>query len=376
MGLYGGSQDIPTEVNRDTLHYWNWIKQKGLYPQLKADFDAEFGGPKGAAPLACKLSVLPPEATSEAFAAQQTIQFLKSPQSKKQPFLAWSTFYRPHQPYTPQKKYVDQIDFSAIKLPSTLCQKAEELPPGLCRFRKSENRPWNFATADEAAYRTFIGYYIALVHEIDDHIQSILKVLEEEGLAKDTIIVYSSDHGDFVGNHGLVEKMALWHNFYEDTLHVPLIFNWPGHIGQGLVRPDLVELVDIYPTLLSLCGIPAPAGYPLAGRDLSATLLHESSVGRKYAISENWTQACVISNRFKYGKWLNSPDPKLDYRTWGNMLNDRVSDPNEVTNLINDSAHVATVKEMEASLEEWLDKTDDTGRREFYTRRKIPYLRA
>jgi len=78
-------------------------------------------------------------------------------------------------------------------------------------------------------------------------------------------VVYSSDHGDFVGGHGLPEKQACGHNFYEETLRVPLIFNYPGKIASGAVRQDLVELVDLYPTLLDLCGI-APPERPATGR--------------------------------------------------------------------------------------------------------------
>ena len=370
-----GTQNLPTEMNRDTLHYWNWIKQVGLADQLKRDFDAEFGKLNGAAPLTCRLSALPPEATAEAFAARQTIDFLRSAQAKKQPFFAWSTFYRPHQPYTPQKKYADRIDFDSLKLPSTLWQKPEELPPGLCRFRKNKNLPWNLAETDEAGYRRYLGYYIALVHEIDDHIRSILDVLEQEGLAKNTIVIYASDHGDFVGNHGLVEKGSAWHNFYEETLRVPLIINWPGRVPSG-VRTDLVEMVDLYPTLLSLCDIPTPKNHALAGRDLAGALLHGGSVGRKFAVSENWSQISIIADRFKYGQWLSCHDPNRDYRAWGNMLTDRLSDPNEINNLVRDPAHASTLKEMETCLAGWLDQTDDSGRREFFTKHKVPYSKA
>jgi len=371
-----GTQNLPTEMNRDTLHYWNWIKQKGLAEQLKTDFAAEFGGPKGAATFTCRLSVLPPEATAEAFAAQQTVEFLRSAQAKKQPFFAWSTFYRPHQPYTPQKKYADRIDFDSLKLPSTLWQKPEELPPGLCRFRKNKNLPWNLGEADEAAYRRYIGYYIALVHEIDDHIRTILNALEQEGLAKNTIVIYASDHGDFVGNHGLVEKGSAWHNFYEETLRVPLIVNWPGHIPSGAVRTDLVELVDLYPTLLSLCDLGTKHSHPLPGRDLAGTLLHQTSVGRKYAVSENWSQATVIADGLKYGRWLNCPDPKLDCRTWGNMLVERSGDAHELNNLINNPEYAAPLKQLDAFLAEWADKTDDSGRREFFAKRKLVYSKV
>ena len=220
------------------------------------------------------------------------------------------------------------------------------------------------------------GYYIALVHEIDDHIRSILDVLEQEGLAKNTIVIYASDHGDFVGNHGLVEKGSAWHNFYEETLRVPFIVNWPGQIPSGVVRTDLVELVDLYPTLMSLCGIHAPKNFPLTGRDLTGTLLHQTSVGRRYAVSENWSQAAIITECFKYGQWLNCPDPKNDCRTWGNMLTERTSDPHEVKNLIGHPDLALPLKEMEGFLAEWTDKTDDTGRREFFAKYKIPYSKV
>jgi arylsulfatase A-like enzyme len=370
-----GTQNIPTEVNRDTFHYVKWIASKGLTAQYKHDWAAEFGGAQGAAPFTCRLSVLPPEATTEAFAAAQTIQFLRSDQAKKQPFLAWSTFYRPHQPYTPQKKYADQVDYSSLKLPETLSQNPDELPPGLKRFRELKNLPWDMGLANEAEYRTYIGYYTALIHEIDDHIQSILDTLKEEGLADNTIIIYAADHGDFVGNHGLVEKGAEWHNFYEDTLRVPLIVHWPAKISSG-VNTDLVELVDVYPTLLGLCGVPAPSDYPLAGRDLSETLLRHKPVGRQYVVSENWTQSCLIGDDFKYGQWLNCPAPKDDYRIWGDMLMQRSSDPHEKKNLIHDPAHTETLRQMRASLAAWMDKTDDIGRREFFERKHLPYTKA
>jgi len=372
-----GTQNLPTEMNRDTLHYWNWIKQKGLSDQLKKDWDAEFGGPNEAPMFTCRLSALPPEATAEAFAAWQTIEFLKSDKAKKKPFFAWSTFYRPHQPYTPQKSYADQIDFSALKLPSTLWQNSSELPPGLRDFRnRKSGNPWNLGMANEEDYRRYIGYYIALVHEIDDHIHSILDVLEKEGLADNTIIVYTSDHGDFVGNHGLVEKGAPWHNFYEETLRVPFLIKWPGKIPSGTIRKDLVELVDIYPTLLGLCGIDPPKDFPLAGRNLTETLLRQAPVDRKYAVSENWSQASIITDNFKYGQWLTPPDPKVDYRSWGNMLVERSSDPNEINNLVKNPAHAEKLKEMEGYLAEWIDKTDDSGRREFFDKQKVPYSKV
>jgi len=362
-----------TERN-DTLNYWTWIEQQGLMDRMMKDWNCEFGR-KEHTLLACGVSSLPPEATMEAFTARQTVEFLRSAKAKQQPFFAWSTFYRPHQPYTPQQKYIDQIDFASLRLPDSLRQDPRELPPELCATRLSSHGGcWSCADADETAYRRYIGYYIALVHEIDHHIHTILDVLEKEGLAENTIVVYSSDHGDFVGGHGLPEKQAGGHNFYEETLRVPLIFNYPGKIASGVVRQDLVELVDLYPTLLDLCGMTPPKSHSLAGRSLAETLRSQKPVGRKYVVSENWSQAAVITGDFKYGQWLQSGrGPKSDWRKWGNMLVERASDPSEVRNRIADPLLAAKSREMEGFLMEWVNKIDDSGRREFFEKSKIAY---
>ena len=231
----------PSEAH-DTLNYWTWIAQQNLTSQAEADFStagrkARKNGTETR--FGCGISALPPEATMEAFTARQTIAFLESPQAKKQPFFAWSTFYRPHQPYTPQKKYADPINYAALTLPRSLHQDPNDLPPGLKAARTRKDEGWDIGEATDDDYRRYIGYYIALVQEIDDHIGAILKTLDEQGLAENTIVIYSSDHGDFVGNHGLPEKQATLHNFYEDTLRVSPRHSLAGENsrGRGAPRP-------------------------------------------------------------------------------------------------------------------------------------------
>jgi arylsulfatase A-like enzyme len=356
--------DLKSEAH-DTLNYWDWVKAKGLTNQAKADFEVELGGPEHAAHFGCKISQLPPQATMEAFAAEQTIQFLKSPSAKQKPFFAWSTFYRPHQPYTPLQTYVDQIDFAGLRLPPTLRQNANELPPLVQNLRHRTTRPWDLASGDEASFRRYIGYYHALVREVDHHIGSILETLEQEGLAENTIVIYASDHGDFVGGHGLIEKAAAAQCYYEEVLRVPLLFHWPGKIASGQACPELVELVDLYPTIMELCELPLPPGLAFPGRSLAPTLLRQAPIGRKYVVAENWGQTTVIAADYKYGQWVNSPLSKYAERTFGNLLMQRSTDPGEVKNLIAERTATAALRQMQGYLAEWLTKTDDTGRREF-----------
>ena len=370
----------------DNINYWTWLKNRGLTEAYQYDFSAEWGNhaPRGplsppftkgeSATLCSRFSVLPPDGTSEAFIEQQIVQFLESDQARKQPFFAYCGFYRPHQPYTALHKYADPIDPAKLVLPATWKQNPDELPPWLAAWHKRTNKPWDMGDATEADYRTYLRCYLGLIEEIDDRIHHILDALEKRGFAENTLVIYSADHGDFAGNHGLVEKGIMGHNFFEDTLRVPFIFRLPGKIPAGVVRSDLAELVDIYPTLIELCGLSAPAGPAPAGRSLVKTLTRQEAHGRTFTVSENFSQATIITDNYKYGQWLNcSVYPENDYRSWGNMLMERSSDPHEIKNLIKNPAFAAKEKELQSQLESWIGQIDDSGRKDFFADKKQPY---
>jgi arylsulfatase A-like enzyme len=196
----------------------------------------------------------------------------------------------------------------------------------------------------------------------------VLKELERLGLAENTLVIYASDHGDFVAHHGMVEKCALGHNVYEDTLRVPLIWSWPGRLAQGQVRDDLVELLDLYPTVMELAGVERPAAAevpPLAGRSLVPTLTKGAAVGRRYAFSENWSQTTVIAERHKLGVWIDpTPShPQHDFRGKSpNFLFDRETDPLEVCNLSGRIEAVPVERELREALKAWDERTPSAGK--------------
>jgi arylsulfatase A-like enzyme len=215
-------------------------------------------------------------------------------------------------------------------------------------------------------YRRYIAYYYAQVSEVDDGIGQVLRCLDELGLRDNTIVVYASDHGDFIGRHGMVEKCAVGHNVYEETLHVPLIISWPRHFQANGSCESLVELVDLYPTLMELAGVTRPAGTPrLAGHSLVRTLKEGKPTGRPYAFSENWSQTTVIGERYKLGVWQD-PGPAYPKRDWRgktpDQLYDRVNDPGEVHNLCGAPEVAAVEKELREALAAWQEQTSDAGK--------------
>ncbi|MCD6288304.1 MAG: sulfatase-like hydrolase/transferase [Candidatus Hydrogenedentes bacterium] len=311
-------------------YYLDWIADRGQLDAYEGDSKGGFNSP-----LFSHVSKLKPENTVEAFTASKAIEALGKASKSGKPFFVWCSFQRPHQPYTPPKLWADMYDPARITLPASIHEPADHLPPHLNNWRNNPRMPWCGALAakDETMYRRFIAYYYSLVTEIDHHIGTILDELDRLSLRDNTIIIYTSDHGDFVGYHGMWEKCALGHNIYEDTLRVPLIFNWPAKIKPGRTRHDLVELVDLFPTVPEFTGITLPKNHRLVGRSLVPTLLNDTPVGRDYVISENWSQTTVITDRYKLGTWVETAFPNFDFRKFGDMMFDRERDPLELDNV-------------------------------------------
>lgn len=357
-------------------NYVMWIAEQGFAAEFARDWAAETDAEMGT-----RLSALGENYTMEAYTALHTMEMLRDYASSDQaaPFFCLASFYRPHQPYTPLAKYWNGYDRSAwgegtrlgssIVMPPTLRQPADELPKLLRNQRANLNNPWCLGRAaeDEQLYRNYISAYYALVEEVDYWIGQIFEVLEQTGLDENTIVVYCSDHGDFVGHHGMIEKAAAGHNIYEETLRVPLIFRWKNHLPAGVDRSGLISLVDLYPTLLDLAGVRSPSlRYPLQGISYKEHLLSGGPSPRSYVVSENWSQAAVISDRYKLGVWLEPPAVYAanDYRDFGNMLFDRTSDRYETRNLISDPRYADQVVSLMLDYEMFKARTDDIGKQE------------
>jgi arylsulfatase A-like enzyme len=369
--------------------YTEWVEEMGYGKEFASDWSAEFakGSPCSSyakesipiADLATRVSSLPENMTMEAFTAQLTIQMIKDQAQSEEPFFCWSTFYRPHQPYTPLKKYMDMYNVSewgtgringgAIRQPASLYEPKTNIPPMMQSIRDGGNKVWNVdkAFADEQLWRNYIGAYYALVTEVDHHVGEILRALDEAGLTNETIVIYCSDHGDFVGNHGMVEKAAAGQNVYEDILNIPLIIRYPGNKENGKHNGELVSLVDIYPTLVELLGLKIPdLKYPLQGESLVKTLLRGKPMKRKYFVSESWSQATVITKESKLGIMIDptSIHKNWDYRGFGDMYFERATDPLEMDNKIKDTNYQKEINILRRYYEEFVRTTPSTGKDE------------
>lgn len=355
---------INPKLDPSDENYWDWIKRRGQFDSHNRDFKESHQ-----ASLMAHISRTVAENRTTTYAADKSIGFLRRAKTEGKPFFCWSSFIFPHQPYTPLEQWARLYDPDKIKLPGNVDEPVENLPQRMREWRTRTSPPWNCGTAaiDHAIYLRYVAYYYALVSEVDHHIGRVLSALRDLDLTDNTIVIYTSDHGDFVAGHGMVEKCAVGHNVYEDTLRVPLIFHRPGEFAAGRTHDGLAELIDIYPTLLELTGIGRPDdGYDLPGRSLVPLLTGASMPPKPYVVSENWSQVTVIGPRYKLGKWI-TPPAKYGTWDWGKshpgMLFDRKNDPLEVNNLIKESYMSDVRLELDRLLAEWETRTPDDGKK-------------
>lgn len=369
--------------------YTEWVEEIGYGKEFAMDWSAEFG--KGSpcssfmdeefpiADLGTRISTLPENMTMEAFTTLLTKEMIKEQAICDRPFFCWATFYRPHQPYTPLKKYMELYNViewgegtkngSTIKKPDNFYEPTKNLPPLLQYQRNGGNKVWNMDKAfeNEQLWRNYIGAYYALVSEIDYCIGEILNALESAGIKNETIVIYASDHGDFAGNHGMVEKAAAGHNIYEDILNIPLIIKIPSKTPQGKRTAELVSLTDLLPTLIDLLDLDVPESkYRIQGESMAELILNNKSMNRKYVVSESWSQATVITKDYKLGMMLD-PTPvhkNWDYRSFRDMFFDMNNDPLEIKNMINEEKYHPVINDLKSYYKEFTEKIPSTDKDE------------
>ncbi len=175
----------------------------------------------------------PEHLTHSAFVAEETVSFLARHQHE--PFFCIAGFYAPHAPLNPPQRFVDLYDVDAMPLPH-------------------RNEDENLDDTSDAQWRKTVAYYYALVSHVDDQVGRILQALDRLGLRDNTIVVFTSDHGEYLGDHGRIGKSGP-----EDcSARVPLIVSYPQAFEPCGIRHELMEAVDIAPTLLDWCGVQAP----------------------------------------------------------------------------------------------------------------------
>lgn len=266
-------------------------------------------------------SGLPESAMESRYYADRAAEFFK--ENKSRPFGLVVSFYDPHAPF----QFPDNW-------PGT-CRPEQFTGTTLTEADRAE-QPAIFRGLSPEQFRGVAASYYSSVSFVDAQIGRVLDSLEAEGLAENTIVVFLGDNGYMLGEHGRLEK----HCFYEPSVLVPMLVRWPGRLPAGRVSTELVELIDVMPTMLDLAGLPVPPD--LDGRSLAGLALgREGSRGREAVFSEYTEneEAMVREDRYKLIVSTGRRQRMDGYATGGPLpaktvkLFDMKADPGESVNL-------------------------------------------
>jgi iduronate 2-sulfatase len=301
--------------------------------------------------LGSSLSFLAADGTDEeqtdGLVATETIKLLEA--NKDRPFFLACGFYRPHCPYVAPKKYFDLYPMAGVKLPDEPKDHRKLIPaPALASVT-----PYPLFGVTEDQAREALQAYHATISFVDAQLGRLLDALDRLGLADKTVVVFWSDHGYLVGQHGLWKKQSL----FEESARVPLIVYDPRAKGNGKACGRTVELVDLYPTLADLCGLTPPAG--LQGASLQPLLTAPGAAWDRPAFTQVWRGGfpghSVRTERWRYTEWDNG--------TKGAELYDHQADPHEWKNLAAAPEYADMVKELRVQIRRnWpADSFSNTG---------------
>ena len=215
-------------------HYADWVRAHG------SDLDT----------LRHSEDRVPPELHQTTWASECALEFLDQ-QEKGQPWLLNINVYDPHPPFIPPRAYADQFD--PAEMPGPHFQQSDLQQQAKLRavdFQDDIRTP-----LEHDAFRRQACYY-AMIAQIDDQLGRLLDYLDRQGIREDTVVIFTSDHGEALGDHGLMFKGC---RFYEGLVRVPLIFHCPNRLQSGLQSDALVELTDLSATLIELAGLQQPA---------------------------------------------------------------------------------------------------------------------
>lgn len=276
----------------------------------------------------------------EEFVARESIRFLKN-FGQKRPFLLVTSFLKPHDPFTPAERFWKMFRAADMKLPATWGKVDLSTVPRVIR----EKIEYNWATPElrdpEQAKRRIATYYSSLA-QIDDCVGKVLQALREFALEEDTIVLYTADHGDMLGAHGIWGKTV----FYEPSVGVPLLFRVPGLTAANSRCETPVSLVQVLPTLTELCGIPSPEridGTSFLGSLRNPDRTEETTIFAEHGLTSAHPGSMIRRGDDKYIYYLDEMPQLYNLRT----------DPNEMKNLALLPAYKEKASEMQQRLFAW-----------------------
>ena len=337
-------------------HYALWMEERGLH-----NWRDYFLQPTGHVKAQRRKWLIPERFHYNAWIAERSNSLLTQYHDAGQPFFLWASFFDPHPKYLAPEPWDTMYDPVEVSLPAATPGEHDSLPP---HFQLTQQANPDFSAWQEpngAGCHGFhshlhdrdelakdIACYYGMVSCMDKYIGQIIDKLDALGLAENTLVVFTSDHGHYYGHHGLIAKGAF---HFDDGLRVPMIARLPGRIPADAKCHSLQSLVDYAPSFLSACGLDVP--HDMTGHDQSAVWQGDESAAREHVIIENRHQPTTlhlktyVGERYKITRYFG--------RDYGEIFDLR-DDPGETLNLWSDESLRARL--TEAMLRAEMDKEE------------------
>lgn len=340
-----------TPLNRSA--YDDYLREKGL---LQDRDDALY--PEQTNPGQCidgRASRLSYEDSVEGWIARETIGFMERTVAEGKPFIVQASLPRPHQIYSPSEPFWSMYDESKLTLPPNaeydMRLKAPHLQD-IARDHRTANWTLFEPRTFEAGRLRKLHGYLGCVSQVDHAVGEMLDWLREKGLEEDTIVIYTSDHGDYACEHGLMEKAP---GICSDAItRIPHIWRWSGHLAEGHVAQEIVETVDLSATLCALAGLE-----PLQtsdGQDITHLLQGGHGEVHRIGVTEFAWSKSVRKGKYRLVTYAREMFPD-EYPDGFGELYDLEQDPWEMDNLYFKPEYAPVVQELKEDLLDWLMST-------------------
>lgn len=328
-------------------HYALWMQEKGC-----ENWRDYFTPPTGTLDPNQKYHwEIPEEYHYDAWIAERSIALLEAYQKEDAPFFLWSSFFDPHPDYLAPSPWDTMYDERPLSVPHVQPGEHAGNPP---HFGLTQQENGDFSSYRESGWynhgmhphvpvsaedaRKNMSVYYGMVSLMDKYIGKILDRLDELGLSQNTLVVFTSDHGHFFGQHGLHAKGPF---LYEDMIRVPLIARLPGVIPAGGSSGAIQSLVDIAPTMLDFAGLPIPR--TMTGVSEKPVWTGETARARTCALCEDHHEPTTIHLRSYVDERYKLT---VYYRQTYGELFDLQNDPQETRNLWDDPASQSLKQEL------------------------------
>ncbi len=295
------------------------------------------------------------EHSDTAYLTNEAIRFMR--ETTDRPWMLHLSYWKPHLPFSVSEPYHSMYDPEKVPMPKLNKDELLHKPPLQKIFR--EERRGNYV-ADEALLKKIRAVYYGMITQLDTHLGRLFNYMKQIGVLDNTLIVFTSDHGEYLGDHHMIEKEL----FYEQAIHVPLVMRLPDLIPAQHQVSEFIELIDILPTLMDACQFNIP---PAIEGQSFIPLLKGETVECKKEVYAEWDfqyyhcrhqlelkadecKAIMVRNeRWKYVHYNHQPCELYD------MLND----PDEFYNLAENRHYQEVVRELQLNILNWRMRKED-----------------